>query len=203
MPPQLHEHAVVALLRQCFKVPECQSLQRRSASLFRNLRVSNNYNILSSVIRRSLNRNKSAQCQHLRDFSTPSGYAQPKVELNARTSVDIRQSSTIIHATAKHHAHNGSRPQGHEQESIAIIGGGISGLSCAHYLARESPNTQITIFEEGTELGGWLRSKTMNVDNGTIVFEGGPRTLRPGTPAGMVTLEMVGHVDLHIYVSRS
>jgi hypothetical protein len=31
----------------------------------------------------------------------------------------------------------------------------------------------------------------MNIGNGKIVFEQGPRNIRPRTPAGLVTLELV------------
>jgi myosin-crossreactive antigen len=78
-----------------------------------------------------------------------------------------------------------------EKKHIAILGGGITGLSAAHYLTRELPTAKITIYEASNRLGGWLHSKSVNVGNGNVVFESGPRTLRPHTPAGMATVEMV------------
>ena len=74
---------------------------------------------------------------------------------------------------------------------IAVLGGGITGLASAHYLTRELPNAKITLYEGSDRLGGWLRSKQINIGNGTVVFEQGPRTLRPSTSAAMVTLDMV------------
>jgi predicted NAD/FAD-binding protein len=79
-----------------------------------------------------------------------------------------------------------------DQKHIAILGGGITGLSAAHYLTRELPNAKITIYEASPKVGGWLQSKSVDVGNGNVVFESGPRTLRPRTVSGMVTIEMVG-----------
>jgi len=57
---------------------------------------------------------------------------------------------------------------------IAIVGAGISGLSCAYYLARDH---QITVFESEAEIGGHTATKTVavagetfNVDTGFIVY---------------------------------
>ena len=86
-----------------------------------------------------------------------------------------------------------ARIQTQERNStrVAVLGGGITGLASAHYLTRELPNAKITIYEGSDRLGGWLKSKQVNIGNGTVVFEQGPRTLRPSTPAGLVTLELV------------
>ena len=74
---------------------------------------------------------------------------------------------------------------------IAILGGGITGLAAAHYLTRELPQAEITIYEGSDRLGGWMKSKRVNVGTGNVVFEQGPRTLRPNPPAGLVTLDIV------------
>lgn len=75
--------------------------------------------------------------------------------------------------------------------NIAILGGGITGLSAAHYLARELPTAKITIYDSSDRLGGWLQSKRVDVGNGNVLFESGPRTLRPNTIPGMTTAELV------------
>ena len=74
---------------------------------------------------------------------------------------------------------------------VAILGGGITGLASAFYLSETLPNAKITLYEGSARLGGWLHSTSVNVGNGTVVFEQGPRTLRPNTPNGMVTLDLV------------
>lgn len=57
---------------------------------------------------------------------------------------------------------------------IAIVGAGISGLSCAYYLSRDH---EVTVFESVAEIGGHTATKTVNVsgqqfniDTGFIVY---------------------------------
>lgn len=82
-------------------------------------------------------------------------------------------------------------PTKSQQRHIAVLGGGITGLSAAHYLTRELPTANVTLYEASERLGGWLQSQTVDVGNGKVVFESGPRTLRPNGTAGLVTVEMV------------
>lgn len=68
-------------------------------------------------------------------------------------------------------------------KNIAVIGGGITGLSTAHYLAKyASKGTTITLYEASDRLGGWLNTQHVGIEyNGaksTVRFERGPRTLR-------------------------
>ena len=74
---------------------------------------------------------------------------------------------------------------------IAVLGGGITGLSTAFYLSREFPNAKITLYEGSERFGGWLRSTPVEVEGGTVLFEGGPRTLRASAPSALATLEIV------------
>jgi oxygen-dependent protoporphyrinogen oxidase len=50
--------------------------------------------------------------------------------------------------------HEPSRPK-----RIAVIGGGISGLSAAHRLLELAPNCQVTLFESSDRLGGVIRTE--------------------------------------------
>ncbi|KAL8943431.1 MAG: hypothetical protein Q9216_001069 [Gyalolechia sp. 2 TL-2023] len=83
-----------------------------------------------------------------------------------------------------------------EATNVAVLGGGITGLASAFYLAQQLPYSQITLFEGSLRLGGWLRSKRVDVGNGKIVFEQGPRNLRPTRPNGWVTLDLVQSLGL-------
>ena len=74
---------------------------------------------------------------------------------------------------------------------IGVIGGGITGLASAYYLSTYLPNSKITLYESGNELGGWIRTKAVEVEGGNILFEQGPRTLRPHTVNGKLTLDLV------------
>ena len=78
-----------------------------------------------------------------------------------------------------------------ESPSIAVLGGGITGLASAYFLSRDLPNAKITLFEASSRLGGWLHSRSVDVGSGSVVFEQGPRNLRPTMPNGFLTLELV------------
>ena len=54
--------------------------------------------------------------------------------------------------------------------SIAIIGGGISGLSCAWFLTKALPDCQITLYEAENRVGGKIRSEKKD----GFIFEHGP-----------------------------
>jgi oxygen-dependent protoporphyrinogen oxidase len=71
-------------------------------------------------------------------------------------------------------------------ERVAVFGGGIAGLSSAHFIAKEFPKTKITIFEGGSETGGWIRSKRVKVPGGDVLFEAGPRGLRSSIPTALL-----------------
>lgn len=73
---------------------------------------------------------------------------------------------------------------------VAILGGGITGLASAYYLTKELPEAKITIYEASDRLGGWLSSKRVPVKDGSILFEAGPRTLRPSSN-GMLSARLV------------
>lgn len=66
-------------------------------------------------------------------------------------------------------------------ERIAVLGGGIAGLSSAYFAAKEFPNSKITVYEGGSETGGWIKTKRVQVPGGEVKFESGPRTLRNAT----------------------
>ncbi|KAL8797728.1 MAG: hypothetical protein Q9195_000080 [Heterodermia aff. obscurata] len=89
-----------------------------------------------------------------------------------------------------------ARARAKEVKDVAILGGGITGLASAFYLSKQLPEARITIFEGSSLLGGWLHSKQVDVGNGSVVFEQGPRTLRPNIPNGLVTLNLVRHLGL-------
>ncbi|KAI8073495.1 protoporphyrinogen oxidase [Gilbertella persicaria] len=95
--------------------------------------------------------------------------------------------------------------------SVAVLGGGISGLSAAYYLARLAPTTtKITLIEGKDRIGGWIQSRRvgpgihtsqdtlppLSNQKDSVLFEGGPRTLRPKGAGGAILLEMIQHLDL-------
>ncbi|KAF2478292.1 Protoporphyrinogen oxidase [Lindgomyces ingoldianus] len=114
--------------------------------------------------------------------------------------------STLKHVSARpflssqcNRCHFSSTSGASSPEQIAVLGGGISGLSSAYFTALEFPNTKITIYERSEELGGWIRSKRVKVPGGEVVFEQGPRTLRPAQNS-LVTAMMIDYLDLRSQV---
>ena len=103
---------------------------------------------------------------------------------------------------ASYEPRNGIHPNP-DAEKIAILGGGITGLTAAYHLAQTLPKAKITIFEKSHRLGGWIDSERVQVNGGDVLFEWGPRSLRPDlSGAGLATLQLVcltmlgsGHVN--------
>ncbi|MCJ1295524.1 oxygen-dependent protoporphyrinogen oxidase [Xylographa carneopallida] len=81
-------------------------------------------------------------------------------------------------------------------EEVAILGGGITGLASAFYISEAFKDVHVTLYEASSRLGGWLRSSSVDVGNGKVVFEQGPRTLRPNVPNGLVTLDLLDRLGL-------
>lgn len=64
-------------------------------------------------------------------------------------------------------------------ENIAVIGGGITGLTTAYYLARWLPSSsRVTLYEAANREGGWVHTVEKEADGGVVHFENGPRMLR-------------------------
>ncbi|KAH0555963.1 hypothetical protein GP486_006091 [Trichoglossum hirsutum] len=81
-------------------------------------------------------------------------------------------------------------------KEIAVLGGGITGLASAYYVAKELPNARIVLYEASERLGGWVQSKKIDVGDGNVVFEQGPRTLRTTLPNGPVTMSLITQLGL-------
>lgn len=88
------------------------------------------------------------------------------------------------------------RAKRQDPTDVAVLGGGITGLVSAYYLSKEFPNAKIVLFEGSSRLGGWVRSEKVDVVNGSVIFEQGPRNLRPSIPNGLITLDLVGASSL-------
>ena len=76
--------------------------------------------------------------------------------------------------------------------SVAILGGGISGLSLAHFLRRAlGPAARIAVVEASGRLGGWVET----VQEKGFLFERGPRSFRPSM-SGAELLRLVEELGL-------
>ena len=87
-------------------------------------------------------------------------------------------------------------------QHVAVLGGGLTGLSSAFHLARHFPKARISLLEKQDRLGGWVMSERVDVNvplpggkeqQAHVLLEGGPRTLRPN---GLAVLELVSLLDI-------
>ncbi|KFY08784.1 hypothetical protein V492_05915 [Pseudogymnoascus sp. VKM F-4246] len=85
---------------------------------------------------------------------------------------------------------------GQPPSNIAILGGGITGLVIAAVTAKLHPNSKITLYESSDRLGGWVHSSVVESSDGPVVFELGPRSLRPTTLNGYHALSLAQQVGL-------
>ncbi|KAA8624360.1 protoporphyrinogen oxidase [Pyrenophora tritici-repentis] len=94
-----------------------------------------------------------------------------------------------------------------DPERIAVLGGGIAGLSSAYYVGKQFPNSEITLFEAGNDPGGWIRTRRVDVKDaegkeGSVLFEQGPRALRPA-PATAALIQELGLINDVTYTKRT
>ena len=129
-------------------------------------------------VRSYFNRNQECSTKHY--VSAPL--------INPRPSRPFRYASTANVAVPIRYSSTTQSPNvGH----VAILGGGVTGLTAAHYLTQQFPRTKITIFESQPRLGGWLNSQQVDTPNGKITFESGPRSLRVQGANGGLMLRLV------------
>ncbi len=171
MRPQLPEDILVNLLRQCYFTPRCRStIDRRPAHLHHHIR---SFRISMRQTQRHGTNPETHGIDAQKPYGPEDGFLLAQSPHPSPTAPETNQ--TLNYGPG----------------NIAILGGGITGLASAYYLSKSFPKASITLYEASNRMGGWLQSKQVNIGNGHIVFEQGPRSLRPGTPAGLVTLEMV------------
>lgn len=98
---------------------------------------------------------------------------------------------STLSENARRHASNASH-----SHDIAVLGAGITGLATAYFLSKQLPRAKITLYESAPRIGGWLDSSRVDVPGeggGNVLFEKGPRTLRPaqnGVLAAMLIQEL-------------
>ncbi|KAJ7913896.1 hypothetical protein B0H13DRAFT_2232236 [Mycena leptocephala] len=89
---------------------------------------------------------------------------------------------------------------------IAILGGGLTGLSSAFHLSRRFPASTITIIDKQKRLGGWASSSErvqLPGGRGSVLLEGGPRTLRPSANSLLELIHLLGLSESVITTPKS
>ena len=80
----------------------------------------------------------------------------------------------------------------HTPFEIAIIGGGIAGLSAAYYARKKEPEARITLLEAGPRWGGKIATERISFDEGQFIIEGGPDTFLATKPWGVALCKELG-----------
>ncbi|KAL6791762.1 hypothetical protein J3E68DRAFT_50764 [Trichoderma sp. SZMC 28012] len=97
---------------------------------------------------------------------------------NLGRSLSSARNSTDDGGAAAKRSKAGKLP---DNANVAVLGGGLTGLTTAYYLAKWLPaTTKITLLEGGDRLGGWIRTDKVPVKvggvEGVVNFERGPRS---------------------------
>lgn len=69
-------------------------------------------------------------------------------------------------------------------KNIAVLGGGLTGLTTAYYITRFHPTAKITIYEASSRTGGWIDTDYLPVgktdgQDARVTFERGARAVSP------------------------
>ncbi|KIM37477.1 hypothetical protein M413DRAFT_77077 [Hebeloma cylindrosporum] len=90
-------------------------------------------------------------------------------------------------------------------QSIAILGGGLTGLSSAYHLSRRFPTSKIVLLERQARLGGWVRSNRVDLNQigASVLLEAGPRTLRPNGKCVLELINLLGLEDKVITIPKT
>ncbi|KIW03155.1 protoporphyrinogen oxidase [Verruconis gallopava] len=120
-------------------------------------------------------------------------------QLSRRSSYATASTSSSVSPDAKSPAGNTKATDlGSPDQHVAILGGGITALSAAYYLLRTPQPPKITIYEKSPRIGGWLQSKYVDLPGGggSVLFEAGPRNVRPVIPLGFATVALWENIGL-------
>ncbi|OCF34274.1 protoporphyrinogen oxidase [Kwoniella heveanensis BCC8398] len=89
---------------------------------------------------------------------------------------------------------------------IAVLGGGLSGLTTAYHLTRLLPTSKITLLDSASRVGGWIDSSIREIGfrdaegvirEGTVTTESGPRSIRPkGSKGAPGMLRLLRDLDM-------
>ncbi|PRP80426.1 protoporphyrinogen oxidase-like [Planoprotostelium fungivorum] len=80
--------------------------------------------------------------------------------------------------------------------TIAILGGGVSGLTAGYLLSKKFPTATLHVIEGSSHFGGWVKTKKHSTPKGDFLFEKGPRSIRP-VGNGKKTLGLIEDLGLN------
>lgn len=104
--------------------------------------------------------------------------------------------SRVLSSSARRPLEHQCRQYAQYHKRVAVLGGGITGLAAAYFIRQQLPHAKVTLYEGNETLGGWLKSIRLPTANGSILFEAGPRSLRP-QQNGALAIRLV-RVSMHL-----
>ena len=87
-----------------------------------------------------------------------------------------------------------------EEYDLVVVGGGISGLSAAHFYRREKPSARILVLDNHDDFGGHAKRNEFTVDGRTRIAYGGTESI--DTPSGYADVSRDLLEDIGIDVQR-
>ena len=87
-----------------------------------------------------------------------------------------------------------------EDYDFVVVGGGISGLSAAHFYRRENPSARILILDNHDDFGGHAKRNEFQVNGQTRIAYGGTETI--DTPSGYSAVSKALLEDIGIDLQR-
>ena len=90
--------------------------------------------------------------------------------------------------------------QPEESYDLVVVGGGISGLSAAHFFRQRKPDARILILDNHDDFGGHAKRNEFSADGGTRIGYGGTESIDTPSSYSKVSQDLL--VDIGIEVDR-
>jgi spermidine dehydrogenase len=87
-----------------------------------------------------------------------------------------------------------------EEVDLVVVGGGISGLSAAHFYRRENPDARILVLDNHDDFGGHAKRNEFQVNGETRIGYGGTESI--DTPSGYASVSIDLLEDIGVDVQR-
>ncbi|KAK0731769.1 hypothetical protein B0H67DRAFT_501668, partial [Lasiosphaeris hirsuta] len=133
----------------------------------------------------------------------------PSIHTTRTPSTHASRSGYVINGPVQRHASRrylAMAPETTEKQKsprqIAVLGGGLTGLSAAWHLAQMCPKDKITLYEATDYLGGWIQTEEIDVKTpdgkpGLVYFEKAARMIQAPKRNGTLFDDLVFYEMVH------
>jgi len=90
----------------------------------------------------------------------------------------------------------------HRAVDVAIVGGGISGLTLAWRLSQRRPDLKVVVLEAESRTGGKILTERVEVDGDVFLVEGGPDAILTQKPDALALIDELGLSDQVIPIAQ-